>query len=437
MKVCKLFKIHILICLLLYVKTLAFSQTSFEVLDKKLLVKNFNYAGTSSFPILDISSGGISEGLADNSSLWRYGSFSSANPAISSVINQSYFSLGFRDLFADVFFENFSIAHRIGDLGFGFSTSFLHTDFTLYNYYGSQVNSSNYLETAFNLNFSYNFLRTYYFPGLAFGINLKFANRFFPLTYDLTNTSKNSNKFTLAGDIGVLARLNISALKPLPSREPNLAFSVVAKNIPFISNSKKSSNNGNNGQDNSSNSSVEYSTYVSLNFAASWDVATFLNLSTEFIIPLVNMERLIKDKSIGVSFGALFNILDYVNLYFGLHYLDDNIKITIGSSFKIKGFSIAFNYPIEFGKNYRKLDDFGISLSYDFGDFGRGALQQEVDDLYARALLFYADGKYEESESILNLILKKDKTFTPAKKLLDKNEFEINSRSQLNSIKNS
>ena len=81
---------------------------------------------------------------------------------------------------ADTSIEGVLYTRRANDLGIAAGGKFLHVPFTRYDALSQQVAGGRYSEGTVGLNVSYNFARSYEFPGVAVGATVKTAYRYVP-----------------------------------------------------------------------------------------------------------------------------------------------------------------------------------------------------------------------------------------------------------------
>ena len=142
---------------------------------------NARNTGLTIFPTLIIPSGGEFEGMGQAyTAVARDISFFDANPAGSAMLEYTELTLIHNDWIADTSLDGVLYAVRFDDLGIAVGGKFLHVPFTAYDQFAQQVASGRYSEGTVGLNVSYNFLRSYEFPGVAVGATLKTAYRYVP-----------------------------------------------------------------------------------------------------------------------------------------------------------------------------------------------------------------------------------------------------------------
>jgi hypothetical protein len=77
---------------------------------------------------------------------------------------------------------------------------------------------------------------------------------------------------------------------------------------------------------------------------------------------------------------------------------------------------------------------FSISASLKLGDLGRSKKSQQVKEMYSQALKLMNQGNYQNAYELLQEILIKDRTYTPAKTSLQYCKKQIDIEDDLNLI---
>ena len=192
-----------------------------------------NNAGLTSFLTLVIPPGGMYQAMATAySAVVKDSGYLEANPAGSALLKETELSFYHNDWIGDSRLETVVFTIRQGDFGFGFGAKLLYIPFTGIDTWGNMYQNpwsstyakGYYTEFVGTLNMAYTAFGNYYFHGITFGANLKFAERSVP-----DALAQNQSAIDMMVDLGALTKFNF--LKFYPSRERNLAFSAVLKNF--------------------------------------------------------------------------------------------------------------------------------------------------------------------------------------------------------------
>lgn len=348
-------------------------------------------AGLSLFPTLLIPIGGEFEGMGQAyTAVARDVSFLEANPAASSSLEFTEITFVHNNWIADSTLDGVVYTQRAGEFGFGAGGKFLHLPFTEYDERSRQVAGGRYSEGTVGVNASYNFFRSFYFPGVAIGATVKGAYRYVPPAIAL-----NQSAVGVAADVGLLSRFNL--FKFFASRTPNFAVGASARNLgPPID-------------------GVPLPTVVTAGIA--YDPVRPLTIATDVIIPF-SLAPGVPAPPIGGAAGFSVQITRFFSLRSGLLLRWGGSRLSAGATLALTDFSIDMNYNLDLGTQFAFMDRFSVQARLNFGDEGRETLQDRVDHLYLDAWRASASGDTDRAIRLAREALDLDPAFTPASELL-------------------
>jgi tetratricopeptide (TPR) repeat protein len=353
--------------------------------------------GLTAFPSLQVPSGGMYEvmgtaytAVADDSS------YLFANPAASAVLKNSELSFLHNDWISDSKVESGVYTTRYADLGIGFSGKFLYLPFTAYNDWGDPVGSGYYSESTAIANISYNFFPSYYFYGLALGINLKAAYRNVPSAV-VPSGLGNQNAFTGLVDVGALTRFNF--LKFYASDDRNFSIGAAVRNLGLYAEGEPLPTEAALG--------IAYSPFRPL------------TLSADFNYPFSLDPSDYPAEAWNIASGFSLALTDFFTVGGGFRYDGGDPRISIGSKITLAKISFVLDYTIDMTTQLTNPDHFSIEATLNLGDRGRADLKRMVDNYYLAGLDAYAKGNLEDAIAYWQAALKLDPTFQPAQDYLD------------------
>ncbi len=349
--------------------------------------------GLTVFPTLLIPSGGLYEGMGTAfTAVASDASYIEANPAASSTLQYTELALNHNNWIADSNMEGVIYTTRFNNLGIGFGGKFLYVPFMAYNRWGEELASSYYSESVATMNVSYNFFPSYYFYGIALGINIKAAYRNVPAALYSGHLVENQSVFTLMTDVGFLTRFNFA--KFYASRDRNFSLGGVVKNIGLDALGEPLPSVATAG--------IAYSPIrpliVSLDFNYPFSLST----------PSDQWEKW------NIASGMNLTLTNFFAIHSGFSYRGSNPRFTIGSEVTLKKISITANYTLDMATQLTSLDKFTVQMKLNLGDKGRHGKEQKVDDYYIAGLKEYANGNYYRAMKFWEAALKIDPTFQPA-----------------------
>ncbi|MFP3042588.1 UPF0164 family protein [Treponema primitia] len=394
-----------LICLVNTLWAIDFGEDSYGSLTDYLrdIYGIDNNAGLTAFPVLNVPLGGRAEGMAGSfSAVSDDISFLEWNPAGSSLLAKTELAFFHNNWIADTKIEGAAFASRLKDFGFAAGGKWLYTPFTEYNIYGERASKGYYSEVVGVLNGSYNFLSGYYFTGISLGINIKGAFRFVPdysdaddrenLTGSLASGSGSSQSAAMAmADIGVLTRINF--LKFYNSRERNLSFALVARNLgpPAMDDPLPT---------------------VAV-AGLSWKPLRPILLSFDYSFP-INMVNLDLSEKPYWAMGLSTQITQFLSMHAGLLTKSGNVRITLGSAVDLQRFSLDLNYTLDLLTQFTPMNRISLGIRFNLGDQGRKAREEDAEALYIKGLSAYSRGETTEARYYWEETLKVDPRFEPA-----------------------
>jgi len=366
--------------------------------------------GTTSFRSLNIPSGGRAESLgtaytalADDISFFDY------NPAASSVLKNTEFSVYHNSWISDSSMETLAGTIRNGNLGMGAQIRCFYVPFTEYNIFGDRVAGSYYSETTATLNMAYNFLAGYNFKGLAVGMNLKGAWRSIPDYTDndtdqiISGSGLAQSGAAVMGDLGMLLRFN--AGKFYSSRDPNLHIGVSLMNAgaAFTGFGSKSS----------TGIILDDPLPTRISAGVSYQMIKPVILTLEFRQP-INIQSLSKSGKWSAGTGLSIQVTDFFAVLSGFLLQGGNPRISLGSQFELSKIIMNVNYTFDLTTSLNPVNHISLSAKINFGDRGRKTLSDAVDSYYNEGLEYYAHGQLDKAIDSWNKALAIDKRFDPA-----------------------
>lgn len=380
------------------------SDTFYSLLDKN--------GGLTVFRSLLIPSGGRSEsmgtaftGLANDIGFFEY------NPAASSVLEKTEFAFFHNAWIADSAVETIAYTMRLNNLGLGAAVKCFYVPFTEYNIFGERASSGYYSETTATLNFSYNFLSSYNFKGIAVGGNLKASYRGMPDFSDdatmeiIDGSGLSQSAIGIMADIGMQMRFNL--WKFYSSREPNFQFGLVLSNLGAA--------------------------LTGLGENIIWDEQlpsrVALGISYKPIRPLLftlefrqpfNLSDFKSSEKWSAAFGTLVQCTDFISFQAGFLLSGANPRFSFGTEFNVRDFLINVNYTFDMTSSINPINRISLCAKMDLGDRGRKSLQNSVDALYSEGLGLYNEEKLAEAIIVWEEALKLDNTFDPARECIEK-----------------
>lgn len=347
--------------------------------------------GLTVFPTLIIPVGGEFEGMGQAyTAVARDASFFDANPAASATLEFTELTFVHNNWIADTSLEGVLYTRRFNEAGIAAGGKFLHVPFTRYDALSQQVAGGRYSEGTVGLNVSYNFARSYEFPGVAVGATVKTAYRYVP-----TQIAADQSVVGFAGDLGVLSRFDF--LKRFSSRSPNFAVGAAARNFgPPVRGEPLPSQ---------VTSGIAYSPIRPVTVA------------TDLIVP-VSLAPGVPAPSIGGAVGVSVRVTPFFAAQTGMLLRWGGSRFSLGASLDLTDVSVDVNYNLDLATQFTNIDRFSVQARLNFGDEGRGALRDLVDRYYLEAWQASALGETQTAIEYSRKALELDPTFTPAAELL-------------------
>jgi len=352
--------------------------------------------GTTAFPVLRVPSGGLYEGMGTAyTAVALDSSFLDSNPSGSALLDATELSLLQNNWIADSRVEGVIYTMRFNDLGIGIGGKFLYLPFKEYDSFGEGIAGSYYSEMVGTLNIAYNFFSSYYFYGLAAGINLKAAYRHVADIHVPDELGSQKALMAMA-DIGLLTRFNF--LKFYASRDKNFSVGSVVKNLgPPVSGDPLPSE-------------------ATLGIA--YSPIRPVTLAVDFNIPF-SLDPDVEPESWNIASGFNVVFADFFSIHGGFSYRGANPRATIGSIVKLTDMSLIMNYTVDMSTRFDgDFNRFSLEAKLNLGDEGRYSIKARVDELYIAGLEAYAKGNLEEAIAFWEAALTIDPQFQPAQENL-------------------
>ena len=364
-------------------------------------------AGLTAFPVLKIPMGGRAEGMAGAfTAVSDDASFIEFNPAGSSMLSKSELALFHNNWIADTKIEGAVFASRYKDLGFAAGGKWLYLPFTEYNMYGERVSKGYYSEGVGILNVSYNFFRSFYFPGLSVGANIKGAFRIVPDYSDADDKGNNQGKLIsdsgksqstamIMADVGALTRFNL--LKFYSSREANASAALVLRNLGPLSMGEPLPS--------------------AVTAALAYKPIRPLLFSFDFSVPM-NFDDITLSERPYWAFGIAGDITNFLSMRTGLQAKAGNVRIALGSAITLAKVALDVNYTLDLMTQIQPLNRVSIGVRLDLGDQGRKVDAEKAEELYLAGLDAYARADIESAKALWEEALHLDPRYNPAKEWL-------------------
>ena len=369
-------------------------------------------AGLTSFLTLVIPPGGRYQAMGTAySAVVKDSGYLEANPAGSALLKETELSFYHNDWVGDSRLETVVFTIRQGDFGYGFGAKLLYIPFTGIDNWGERYQNSwsssyakgYYTEFVGTLNMSYTAFGNYYFHGITFGANLKLADRSVP-----DALAQNQSAADLMVDLGALTKFNF--LKFYPSRERNLAFSAVLKNLgPPVQG------------DPLPTKFVLGTAYSPIRpLTLSVDGTLPLNLGSNFSFS--NWGGLSvgsQSESASVAMGMDLAITTFWAVQAGLQIKPGEPRVTAGSTVSFEKLTINVSYTVDLMTTLSVPDRLAVEVKLDLGDLGRQEAEDRARELYLAGLEAYAKGNLEDAIIQWDKALEILPTFLPARELKD------------------
>ncbi len=367
--------------------------------------------GLTIFPTLIIPSGGEYEGMGTAyTAVARDASFFDANPAASATLQFTELAFMHNNWIEGSYVEGVAYTVRDEHLGIGVGGKFFHVPFSSYSSFSGAATDSVtgrtatglYTEGMFGVNVAYNFLESYEFHGVAVGANLKTAYRTIP-----EYIAPGQNAFSVMLDMGALTRFDL--WKFYASRSDNFSVGLSMRNVglPVRGEALPSS----------------------ISLGASYQPIRPVLVAMDLSLPL-NFARGAPAEGLGVATGVSVAVTPFFSAHSGLLLRAGGPRFTLGADTDLEGISIAVNYSLEMASEVSLLNRVSVQARLNFGDRGRGALRDRVDQLYFDSWIARTVGELEVTVSLLREALELDPDFRPAIELLQLAERELDLQRQ-------
>jgi len=358
-------------------------------------------AGQNSFHILNIPGGGKYEGMATaHTAMALDGGYLESNPAGGSFIPETILSFTHLDWIADSGLETITFAFRPEkneDFGIGFNTKFLHVPFVGYNPSGAQYDRHGssavgwYTELLATAAISYNFLRSFYFGGIAVGASLKAAYRGVSSTLEPKQGAP-----SLMGDFGIMTRFNV--LKAYVGRTMNSSAGITVKNlgVEFIDNPDP----------------LPSAVNIGLSYKPVLPITLALDLNVPF-----NLNGDAPGK-IGAAFGLNADVAKFVSAHGGILIKTGKPRFTVGTDIVLKDFTIQTNYTFDLASRPELFDRMSIAIKLNMKKVKQLQLRDDAQALYLEGLSAYSEGNLLLAIGYFENVIALDPTFKPAMEML-------------------
>lgn len=384
-------------------------------------------AGESAFLTLVIPPGGMYQAMGTAySAVLKDSGYLEANPAGSALLKETELSVYHNDWIGDSRLETVVFTIRQGDLGLGFGGKLLYIPFTAINSWGDRyINSwatdyakGYYTEFIGTANASYTFLGNYYFHGITLGANFKLAERSVPDT-----VAQNQSALGMMVDVGALTKFNF--LKFYPSRERNLAFSAVIKNLgpPVMG-------------DPLPTSFVLGTAYSPIRpLTVSVDFNFPINLAAPFDLSYFPSQLALGPSSeqAWVATGMNLALTTFWALQAGLDIEPGLPRFTSGTTINLEKLTINVSYTVDLMTTLAFPNRLAVEVKLNLGDLGRQEAEDKARELYLTGLEDYAKGNLEDAIIQWDNALEILPSFLPARELRDTAQKALDLREKMES----
>ncbi|MDR3301719.1 MAG: UPF0164 family protein [Spirochaetaceae bacterium] len=348
--------------------------------------------GLTTLPVLNIPMGGKAEAMAGAfSAVSDDISFIEWNPAGSAMLDNGSLAFFHNNWIADTKIETAAFSNKIGNFGFGAAGKWLYTPFTEYSEWGERASKGYYSEAVGTLNFSYTFFPGYYFPGIAFGVNIKGALRIMPDFAEYASETAGA----FAVDAGLLTRINL--FKFYGAREKNMSFALVLRNFgPKV---------------------IDEPLPTVAVVGLAYKPFRPISLSCDVSFPLNFQDFALSEKPY-FAFGLAVAVTDFLSMRAGFMMKAGGSRFTIGSALELDTIAIEVNYSLDLVTQFQSLNRVTIGVRFDLGDGGRGERNQLADSYYLQGVESYSNGDFDSATGFLNKALEINPRFDPALEVL-------------------
>ena len=368
-------------------------------------------AGLTSFPVLNVPSGGRAEGMAGAfSAVADDISFVEWNPAGSSRLTRNELAFYHNNWIADTKVEGASFGMKLRNMGFAAATKWVYTPFTEYNLWGDRVAKGYYAEGVAVLNAAVNFFPGYYFRGLSAGVNLKPAFRFVPDYTDadsdettpdtgeiIKGSGKRQSAMALMADAGLLVRFNF--LKFYNSRDENFSAAVVLRNF---------------GTPDISFALMEDPLPSVVSAGIGYRPIRPLLFAFDATFPLNTTNIYLSEKPYFAA-GLSLTVTRFLSMRSGVMLKAGSTRITVGSALTMEKVAFDINYTLDLLTQLQPLNRVSVGIKLDLGDHGRSRIAKQVDEFYLAGLDAYSQGHDTEAKRLWEEALRLNRDFDPAR----------------------
>jgi hypothetical protein len=380
-------------------------------------------AGLTTFMTLVIPPGGMYQAMGTAySAVLKDSGYLEANPAGSALLKDTELSVYHNDWIGDSRLETVVFTIREGDFGYGFGAKLLYLPFDAVDAWGERYQNAGsqayakgyYTEFIGTANMSYTMLSNYYFHGITVGANLKVAQRTVP---DAIATGQSA--LDLMVDLGAITKVNF--LKFYPSRERNLSFSAVLKNVgaavegdplptAFVA-------------------GMAYSPIRPLTLSVDYNIP--INLGEKFSLFNLSGLSLSDSESQWVATGMNLALTSFWAVQAGLNIKPGRPRLTAGSTVDLDKVSVNVSYTVDLLTTLAVPDRLAVEVKLDLGDLGRQEAEDRAREYYLAGLDAYAKGNLEDAVVQWDKALAILPTFLPAKELKETAQKAIELRQKM------
>jgi hypothetical protein len=344
-------------------------------------------SGLTLFPSLFIPMGGKYEGMGTAfTAVSNDLSFIESNPAGSALLTKTELGFLHHSWIMDSNVEGVAFTTRVGDLGIAASGKFLYVPFNEKDEWGRAGGSGYYIESIATANVSYSLFKSYYFSGIALGVNLKLAYMGVP-----QSIYPDQSLITAMMDVGILTRFNFLYFGK--SVENNFSLGAAFKNFsPFATGDPLPT--------------------VAC-FGLSYAPIRPLLLAVDFNLP-VSLDPAVPAERYYFAGGLTVTFSPSVAVQAGVKFKGGNPLVTVGTTIDLATVSFVVNYNLDLTNTLDPLDKFSLAAKFNLGASDREDIRRAADEMYLEGVGLFANEKLEEAIALWEKVLALDPGYTPA-----------------------
>ncbi len=132
--------------------------------------------------------------------------------------------------------------------------------------------------------------------------------------------------------------------------------------------------------------------------------------------------------------GLSVSVTDFFAIQSGFQYRGANPRFSLGGTVDLTRVSFVANYTLDLSTMSNTPDRFSLEAKINFGDEGRLALRNRIDEYYVSGVEEFAMGNLEKAIDYFEKALTLDSEFTPAREYLAEVNRQLKNREALRSL---